>query len=244
VTNTKTPSERYFLPEGYRTNPVATTRDSEREDVYWNPNRWRNALYYQYPVYKYCANLIKKTGANRIVDVGCCCVVRKLEMLHRRFRQLEIVGIDQEEPIQTCRRNYSFGRWIADDLENPGPEVDGLQADLVVCSDVIEHVLDPDVLLEYLRARCRAGGRIVISTPDRERLYGLGKLAAGQRDHVREWSGVEFSSYLAARGMDIEERKTVSPGKMGLNSVFFREALKQLRPGRQYRYNQICTVRV
>lgn len=243
MTNTRTPSERYFLPEGYRTNPVATTRDSEREDVYWNRNRWRNALYYQYPVYRYCANLVKKMGANRIIDVGCG-VGRKLEMLHRRFPEMEIVGIDQEDPIQTCRKNHSFGRWIADDLENPGPGVDGLQADLVVCSDVIEHVLDPDVLLEYLRARCRAGGRIVISTPDRERLYGPGKLTAGQRDHVREWNASEFANYLNARTFSIIEHFHMRPTGIGLNILWLREWLKTVVLGRGvYRYNQVMVIK-
>lgn len=243
MTNTNTSSERYFLPWDYSPNPVATTRDSEREDVYWNHNRWRNALYYQYPVYKYCADLIKKTGANRIIDVGCG-VGRKLERLHRRFPELEIVGIDQEDPIQTCRKHYSFGRWIVDDLENPGPEVAGLRADLVVCSDVIEHMLDPDVLLDYLRARCKPGGRMVISTPDRERLHGPGKLAAGQRDHVREWSAMELAAYMDSRKFRTIEHFHVRPTGIGLNTLWLQEWFKTVVFGNgSYRYNQVIVLK-
>ena len=243
MTNINTASERYFLPEDYRANLIATTRDSEREEVYWNSNRWRNALYYQYPVYKYCANLIKKNRISRIIDVGCG-VGRKLEKLHHRFPDLEIIGIDQKDPINSCQEHYSFGRWIADDLENPGAEVLGLKGDLVICSDVIEHVLDPDLLLEYLRARCEPRGHIVISTPDRERLYGPNMRKPGQRDHVREWTASEIAKYLESRKFNIEELFHVRPTGLGLNTLWLREWIKKVLIGKgSYHYNQVCLLK-
>lgn len=242
MTNTNNPGERYFLPKGYCINPVATTHDNERENEYWNANRWRNALYYQYPVYQFCADLIGQRGIKRVIDVGCG-VGRKLEVLHRRFPELEIIGIDQKHPIQICQKRYSFGRWIIDDLEKPRSDISGLQAKLVICSDVIEHLLDPDMLLEYLRNLCSSDGHIVLSTPDRAYLYGASKMESGQRDHVREWTANEFADYLTSRDFLLEEQFHVPPVPRGMNTLWLKEWIYKVVIGRgSYRHNQVCVL--
>src|SRR4029077_5069503 len=96
-------------------------------------------------------------GARRILDFGCG-TGGKLVALADRF---EIVGIDYGPNIEMCRSTYDVGTWLVDDFEAPGAvDVDAAGA-VVVCSDVIEHLRRPEVLLEKLRA-ARDGGALAV----------------------------------------------------------------------------------
>jgi len=68
-----------------------------------------------------------------------------------------------------------------------------------VCSDVIEHVPDPDALMRFLVS---ATGRwLALSTPDRELAYSKSspyQLGPPSSDHhMREWSMNEFRHYVS-----------------------------------------------
>jgi len=71
----------------------------------------------------------------------------------------------------------------------------------MICADVVEHILNPDDLLNHIKQYNFK--YLIISTPDRAVLknmkeYGL-KAWFGppvNRSHVREWSFEEFSEYL------------------------------------------------
>ena len=234
-------SATYFLPEEYEVNPIATTRDTVRESVYWNKNRLRNAYYYQFPVYSYCEKLIESRKATSLIDIGCG-VGRKLVAINGRFPKLDIVGLDQAHPIGFCNNNYSFGRWYTDDFENPAAEFDSLKSDVVICSDVIEHVENPDLLINYIKSKCNPGGVAVISTPDRTRLLGRGALKPSQPDHVREWASEEFTAYLHSQGCNVLEHDFTYPTKMGLNTLWPRELYRQIKRKADLRYNQIVLV--
>jgi ubiquinone/menaquinone biosynthesis C-methylase UbiE len=54
----------------------------------------------------------------------------------------------------------------AADLNHDGIPWDDASFDTVVCTEIIEHVLDTDGLLEEIRRVLRPGGRLIISTPN------------------------------------------------------------------------------
>jgi hypothetical protein len=81
--------------------------------------------------------------------------------------------------------------------------------DLLICADVIEHVKNPDALLDFIkRAKPKT---VVISTPDRDVLVELFYKWYLETDpawtgfngppfnqcHLREWSFVEFENYIS-----------------------------------------------
>jgi SAM-dependent methyltransferase len=42
---------------------------------------------------------------------------------------------------------------------------EGLEFDVVICEQVLEHVVDPCAAVANLRRLCRAGGKVIVSTP-------------------------------------------------------------------------------
>jgi hypothetical protein len=121
----------------------------------------------------------------------------------------DITGIDDAPTIERCRAMHSVGRWIPGDLEDPSFALDRTYG-LIIAADVVEHLRDPDRLLQLIRASCHDATRVVISTPERDRRRGENDVGPpGNGAHVREWNEAEFSAYLQSRGFVLEESRIV-----------------------------------
>jgi SAM-dependent methyltransferase len=157
-------------------------------------------IVYQPEVYAHAAEVATALGAGRIVDFGCG-TGGKLVALADRF---EIVGIDYGPNIETCRSRYEIGTWLVDDFEMPGPLVADPAGAVVVCSDVIEHLKQPEVLLAKLRAALDAGAlAVLISTPERDLTQGLWHQGPPPNAaHVREWNIRELAALLRRSGFE------------------------------------------
>jgi hypothetical protein len=74
--------------------------------------------------------------------------------------------------------------------------------DILICADVIEHLVDPDELLNWIQNL--NFNYLVISTPDRDKLK-LYQWPAEQSQsgppvnegHIREWNFEEFEAYIS-----------------------------------------------
>ena len=189
--------KKYFLKDGYRCNPNPVQYMDSPED----------SIIYQLDVYRYAAKLIGDVGAGSVVDVGCG-VGRKLERFIAPLG-VRIYGIDSVESIAQCRNSFGFGEWIADDIESPTCQP--MQAaDVIICSDVVEHLIDPDRLFDYFRRWSHEKTRLVISTPDRDLRRGPDDMGPpGNGAHVREWNSREFRLYLEERGLDVCDHQIV-----------------------------------
>lgn len=236
-------SKTYFIKPGYTINDTAWTNDAVSGETYWTKERLKASLSYQYPVYMSARKLIAMGDVTRVIDVGCG-VATKLAVLHRAFPHVEFVGIDQATTIEFCQKYHRFGRWIADDLEQPDEQLSDLKADLVICSDVIEHMIDPDVLLRYLKRRVRPGGRILLSTPERDALRGPSCTSSPNRYHVREWNRQELAEYLRSAGFAIIEHRLQLPVKWEFSRIFYTHVVKRALRGQPIRCNQVCLLEV
>lgn len=236
--------ERYFLPENYITNPVCTTMDTQSGGTYWNPRRLNDAYNYQYHVYRYALKLIEKYNIKSMIDIGCGPAL-KLSIFNKAFPNLAITGIDQDHPIEFCTRTHKFGRWLVDDFENPRNDIPDLQGELVINADVIEHVLNPDKMLAYLAYRMAPNALALISTPDRDRNYGMNKMESGHPSHIREWNKAEFAAYLQSRGWQIIEHFYLPGTRRSLNHAYIRSLAYHLLKGKPKHmdYNQVVLAR-
>ena len=167
----------YFLPKDYRCNRAATY---DVEDArYWNRARLENSLAYQAAVYQWAIQLIRDRGLTSVADFGCG-IAAKLAKLHAALPAIDVWGLDQPNAVAMCRRHYDFGNWFELDLDRPAA-LPPRQFDLVVSSDVIEHLDNPDQLLDAIRGAVHEHSIVLLSTPDRVRLRGANNQRSPQR---------------------------------------------------------------
>jgi 2-polyprenyl-3-methyl-5-hydroxy-6-metoxy-1,4-benzoquinol methylase len=228
----------YHIRPGYLHKEGAA---SALHEGYWNSSRIYASKFHQYQVYRYAMRAVRRLGSQSLLDIGCGPGT-KLAMLHQSFPSLSIAGVDLPEAISYCRRTHDFGSWEIEDL-NALHTVGG-QADLIICSDVIEHVTDPDLLLSYLKKRTAPGGRIILSTPDRDMLNGVRSLAAPNPHHIREWTRSELSSYLTASGFIIDHHELQYPVRFWPNGIFWREVVRRVATGKAVKYNQLLEMHI
>lgn len=122
-----------------------------------------------------------------ILDIGCGSAYKLINM----FSQYHTTGVEVEPTFSWLQQQFPDKEWVLFDDAVPA----ALNGDLVICSDVIEHIANPDDLMEFLEDI--PFRYLVISTPERD-------LVAGKQDfgppantaHFREWNGAEFRNYL------------------------------------------------
>lgn len=201
------PPEDFGLPIGYRQQTAAFTHDlvrSESDPAYWNAERLAASGRYQYHVYAWAAELAAERGLRSVLDVGCGPATKLARLVHPVCPDVE--GIDQPSGVAAARALGAPGRFVEVDLERPAA-APWRTFDLIICSDVVEHLIDPDPMMAYLKGFAHERTLAVFSTPDRARLHGRDCMASTKAEHVREWTGPEFGRFLRSRGYRVVAKR-------------------------------------
>lgn len=191
-----------FLPWRYRENPPTLSNDggSRLEQEGLEPKDLR----YQGPIYKLAARLAGAKGLVPVVDVGCGSghnLVRYVGKVTDNF-----VGFDQPSVISIARQFCPDRASVEGDLDDEAvwDQISRLKPQLVICSDVVEHVLDPRRLLSGICHAVGEGGLALLATPDRLRLHPETAMGPPSNPrHIREWSAEEFAMLLESCGFEI-----------------------------------------
>ena len=186
-------TDDFDLPAGYtsRAKPVYYA-DVADDGLTWQPD-----------VYPTAAEIARSLHCDTLIDIGCG-QARKLSVLHPEFK---LIGVDYGGNMQHCRSKYPFGTWLEADFEDismlPLP-AGVLQSSVVICSDVIEHLVDPRSLMDALRQLLRHAPALVLSTPDRERTWGKTHNGPPPNPaHIREWTLAELSALFVREGFTL-----------------------------------------
>lgn len=178
-------AEQFGIRAGYRHRP---------ENAFYDDTAQKDQ--HQREVYEAAAAASKEIGAKKVFDIGCGSGFKLMKF----FPDTETVGFDLEPTLSFLRQTYPERQWASADFER-----DTDQADIVICADVVEHIPNPDLLMQYLSRITR--GKLVISTPDRYRVYGWDHSGPPRnRAHCREWSMDEFRIYVE-RWFNIEDHR-------------------------------------
>jgi len=157
---------------------------------------------WQLEVYLRAAALMREHGLRSVVDLGCGSGYKLLKYLGG----WETTGIEVPRMVDWLREHHPDRRWLTSDLTDGASRECGL----LLCVDVLEHLLDPDAMLDFIDA-VRADW-IVLSTPDRSLLYGRRQRGwwgpPHNPGHVREWSFREFGAYVGSRFVILEHLVT------------------------------------
>ena len=176
-----------------------------------------NRVYEDYPtatvwqpdVYAEAAALAERIGARQVLDFGCGSAAKLLRFFdHRTDRRL--TGIDFRGSLLLARNRSSsvdwqecnLGLWADLDRVAAAVTCDGPQ--LLIASDVVEHLPDPRPLVATLRTLLlrHPDSRLILSTPDRHRTRGPGADGVPANEyHVREWTLEELTRVLNAAGL-------------------------------------------
>jgi 2-polyprenyl-3-methyl-5-hydroxy-6-metoxy-1,4-benzoquinol methylase len=152
--------------------------------------------------------LVKKLeGVRSVCDLGCGNghISGRLANLG-----LEVTGIDASASgIATARRAYPGVEFVETLIDR---ELSLGQFDLVVSSDVIEHMYRPSDLLEAACALLKPGGQIVLGTPYHGYLKNLVLAASGKMDahysalhdggHIKFFSVQTLSQLMKSHGFE------------------------------------------
>ncbi len=187
-------SQTNFLPPNYHARePVKANISPNSADIA-SPE-----------AYLLAAHLARQHQATHIISIGCGKLAQQLSLFHPEF---SVIGVDSIDLIDGCRFHYEFGEWIEWDFEKPGLlplPYETLQNSIVICANFIERLRTPNHLLYNLRHILNDAPLVILTTPDRERLYTethFGPPASPL--HVREWGLNELRKLLHARNFNVE----------------------------------------
>ncbi|HLV24286.1 MAG TPA: methyltransferase domain-containing protein [Moheibacter sp.] len=169
--------EKYGITPAYNHRKEYTYLDKTESTDEW-----------QKEVYEYAQNFMLKNNYKKVVDFGCGSGFKMMKY----FQNFESVGVEVEETYKFLVENHPDQKWYNADKLN----TEILETDLVICADVIEHVLNPDEFLDSLnKIKFK---HLIISTPDRLTLHGSFHFGPPKNPfHIREWTCREFRKYLS-----------------------------------------------
>jgi len=144
---------------------------------------------WQVEVYELARNLYTERGLKSVLDIGC----GNADKLIQHFAGEKFTGMEVEPTLS----------WLKENREGHFVDTNDMieSHDLIICSDVIEHVQRPDLLLERIR---KLGPKlVVISTPDRTLVPGTQTGPPRNPHHIREWEMNEFGAFLTDHGFNV-----------------------------------------
>lgn len=141
---------------------------------------------YQNDVYDEASKLSNKHNFKTILDIGMGSGFKLLKY----FNHLDTIGIDLQPTVDFLIKKYPERKWSTIELLDKN-----IEYDLIICSDVIEHVRNPIDFINMLNLI--SFKKIVFSTPDKLNMYGCVHFGPpSNSSHVMEWDMAEFNSFI------------------------------------------------
>lgn len=196
-------ADRYSIRKDYRENLIQATYDPSGDPAYWNEDRLKSAASYQWDVYEIAVQLMRERGLKSLLDVGSGPPVKLQALIPD---EVDVCLVDQPNTARYAKTLLPMAQFFSANLENDFPDI-GRTFDLVVCADVIEHLVAPDLCLDFIRRHMTPNGLLLISTPERDALRGRQCTHCPHPMHVREWNFREFGCYLASRGFKVADQR-------------------------------------
>lgn len=149
---------------------------------------------YQPDVYTLALTFMELGNFEYIIDIGS----GSGEKL-KSFDKYKIIAVDYSSNRKLLEKNISIHKFIDCNLETDFPLLtdDIIKNSVIILSDVIEHLVSPEILLKNLARISHISNALLISTPDRDRIYGSNHFGPpSNKCHVREWNIDEFDTML------------------------------------------------
>gem|GEM_PF-514440 len=152
---------------------------------------------WQLEVYTHAAAIMERERFSTVADIGCGSGYKLVKYLG----QYRTIGYELPQNVRELKTLYPDQRWETLSFDDRST----IRSDLVICSDVIEHLVDPDELMLFLQKQDFKV--LVLSTPERDMVRGVADFGPPANPaHQREWNFKEFQQYVE-KFFDILEHK-------------------------------------
>lgn len=128
---------------------------------------------------------------SRVLDIGCASGYMAEQL---KSKGCTVIGIDKDHKAASMARDYCQEVIEADveHLESP-PFPNGF-FDVILCLDILEHLIRPDILLSKLKQYLAPNGELIASIPNIARLEHRLRLFIGRFDY--SFSGALSKGHL------------------------------------------------
>ena len=116
------------------------------------------------PRFSKVLEIAAKLGGKKLLDIGCGDGTYTL-VLKDLLKTEETVGIEISPEAVGLAKEKGIKAYQLDIDEEKLPFEDA-SFDIIYCGEIIEHVFNPDHLLEEIRRTLKPGGRCIITTPN------------------------------------------------------------------------------
>jgi len=186
--------DKYCLPYNYIIRP-----DNNADNELYSTDE------YQKEVYVYVKKIMQERNFKTVIDIGCGSGYKLINYLG----DFDTIGIETEPCYSFMTNKYPHRKWFNSGDPNKSfvfNENIPNKIDIIISVDVIEHILEPELLLDFCKQF--QAKYYVFSTPCRHVLSTHQRFAnAGYHSHsngppknvhhVREWTFDEFKKYLS-----------------------------------------------
>jgi 2-polyprenyl-3-methyl-5-hydroxy-6-metoxy-1,4-benzoquinol methylase len=184
---------------------------SEYRDYQYQDNAiMHNLIYTLRPLLK----MLNKDKNRCILDLGCGNGYLVNHLISLGYNAY---GTDASEQGIAIAAEGNPGRFFVQDLStNELPhELQGLQFDTIISTEVIEHLYDPEKFIDFCKQALVANGELIISTPYHGYLKNLLLSLTNKWDehmsplwlggHIKMWSVKSLGSLLSGKGFTVTQ---------------------------------------
>ncbi len=164
--------------------------------------------YLLYPVLSLIGNYKSRT----ILDLGCGNGYLVSYLVKEGY---DAYGTDaSEKGIAIAKQEYPDRFFLQDLSTGKLPsELQSIKFDIIVSTEVIEHLYDPEGFIEFCRDQLSNGGELIITTPYHGYLKNLSLALFNKWDshldpnwyggHIKMWSRATLSKLLVKKGFEV-----------------------------------------
>lgn len=157
---------------------------------------------------------VKIRSTDTVIDAGCgdgehslFCAKQGAEVL---FIDMDADKLSAAEQKIQASPAHAYKAILSDCNPIPLPDACG---DVVICTEVLEHVQDPAQFLQELVRVAKPGAQLVLTVPDARSELLVGATAPAEYfeapNHIRVFAEGELRDYALASGLEIQREQSV-----------------------------------
>jgi SAM-dependent methyltransferase len=184
----------------------ADSTSVERSNLVYHEAQDRMALLPNY--YAWICSHFRQHLSGTVLELGCGAGYVVQNYIDRVDR---VIGVDiNTELLERLERSYPAGKMKTHrvDLRGDWHEIAGVEADVVVALDVVEHFEDDAAFVQKLARHVKKGGRVVLKVPAQSKLYNEMDKASG---HYRRYDDEQLARLMEAQGFTTLSLRHMNP---------------------------------